>query len=252
MTLRLRDIAAEGILLLGGPRAILLQIANPGVGRGVARHSDFSSDPMRRLRATLSYVYVVIFGTDAQVHRAVARVEGAHRPVHGDGYDASDPELQLWVAATLYQSAVSVWERIFAPLDAASAEAIYRDYAVLGTALQVPESAWPVNLAAFERYWHAQSQKFTATEETRKVCRELLYPVHAPLWLRLAMPTMRLLTAGLLTAEQRALYAMQWGATRQRRFDRTLGTLAWVYRHLPGRIRHWPMHHYLAGAAPSA
>jgi uncharacterized protein (DUF2236 family) len=56
MTLRLTDVAREGVLLAGGARAILLQLANPAVGRGVARHSDFASNPLQRLRNTLSYV----------------------------------------------------------------------------------------------------------------------------------------------------------------------------------------------------
>jgi uncharacterized protein (DUF2236 family) len=42
---RLADIAAEGVLIAGGARAILLQIANPAIGRGVEQHSDFASDP---------------------------------------------------------------------------------------------------------------------------------------------------------------------------------------------------------------
>lgn len=250
--LGLSDVAAEGILLLGGARAILLQLANPAVGRGVARHSDFSSDPMRRLRSTLSYVYVVMFGSEAQMQRAASKVDAAHRPVHGDGYAASDPALQLWVAATLYESAVTVWERIFGPLDVASAEGIYRDYAVLGTALQVPQHAWPADRAAFERYWLGQSQEFCVTEETLAVARDLLHPARAPLWLRLAMPTMRLITAGLLSDELRTLYGLPWGAARERRFRRTLATISRIYRLLPRRIRHWPRDHYLAGAAPSA
>ena len=41
----LADIGAEGILLAGAGRAILLQIADPRVGHGVADHSDFAQRP---------------------------------------------------------------------------------------------------------------------------------------------------------------------------------------------------------------
>ena len=37
------DLAREGILVAGAGRAILLQIADPSVAAGVARHSDFGS-----------------------------------------------------------------------------------------------------------------------------------------------------------------------------------------------------------------
>jgi uncharacterized protein (DUF2236 family) len=50
----MRLVAREGALLAGGARAILLQIAHPAVGRGVAEHSDFAGRPLDRLRATLT------------------------------------------------------------------------------------------------------------------------------------------------------------------------------------------------------
>ena len=37
-----RDVGAEAVLVAGGGRAILLQIAHPAVGRGVVDHSDFA------------------------------------------------------------------------------------------------------------------------------------------------------------------------------------------------------------------
>ena len=42
----------EAVLLLAGPRALLMQLAHPLVAAGVAAHSDFQSDPLRRLRRT--------------------------------------------------------------------------------------------------------------------------------------------------------------------------------------------------------
>ena len=52
-----RQYSAEGALIAGGGAAILLQLGDPVVAAGVAAHSDFSSDPLRRLRHTLAYVY---------------------------------------------------------------------------------------------------------------------------------------------------------------------------------------------------
>lgn len=244
--MRMTDIAEEGILLLGGARAILLQIAQQDVGRGVARHSNFSADPMKRLRNTLTYIYVVVYGTPEEVEQVTARVNTAHLPVHGDGYDAAEPGLQLWVAATLYQSATTIYERIFGQLDAADAESLYRDYAVLGTALQMPQDAWPPDLAAFSRYWIDTSAKWCSTPETLDVCAALLWPKNVPVWLRLGMPLVRLVTAGLLTPQVRAIYALPWSPSRQRRFDATMRLIAYLFPHLPKRIRHWPKNHYLA------
>src|SRR6187401_18833 len=56
----------EAMLLLGaGPRALLLQIADPGVAAGVDEHSDFRADPWRRLDGTLRSYLRLIYGTTA-------------------------------------------------------------------------------------------------------------------------------------------------------------------------------------------
>ncbi|MGH7910166.1 MAG: oxygenase MpaB family protein, partial [Candidatus Dormibacteraceae bacterium] len=39
----------EVAVLLAGGRALLLQLANPGVAAGVDEHSDFRQHPLRRL-----------------------------------------------------------------------------------------------------------------------------------------------------------------------------------------------------------
>jgi len=244
MSRRLRDIAAEGVLIAGGARAILLQIANPAVGRGVAEHSDFASDPLRRLNHTLSYVYVLVYGEPAEARRIARMVDEAHEPVHGEGYTAYDPELQLWVAATLYDTAMGVYEGVFGPLEPDEAEAVYREYAILGTALQVPTDAWPADRAAFRRYWERELSRLRVDSGTLRVARQLLHPSR-PRRLRLVMPLMRLITTGLLTPEQRELYGLPWSSRRQRRYDRVWRIVIAIYRRLPRRLRHWPKEHYL-------
>ena len=244
MTLRLRDVAGEAILLAGGGRAILLQIAHPSVGRGVAEHSNFADRPLDRLHATMTYVYAVVYGTDAEIAAVRRRVNLAHAPVnttmdaHGPAYDAYDPELQLWVAATLYQTAVDVYQRIFGELDAASAERIYREYGALGTTLQVPADAWPADRAAFDAYWNGMLPRLRATDATRRVARDLLLPRAVPLWMNAIMPLARLMTVGLLPAELRAGYGLRWTPRNDRRFRRWMRIMATVFPRLPKCIRH--------------
>lgn len=245
MTKHLADIAGEGVLLAGGARAILLQIANPAVGRGVAEHSSFAEDPLSRLRNTLTYSYVVAFGTPEEIGRIVRLVEGAHSPVRAASYDAGDPQLQLWVNATLYDTAVRLYAQIFGPLSDSDADAIYQEYALLGTTLGMPRELWPADRTAFRAYWEDATASLSVDDQTLAVARELLHPTQVPLWLRMIMPLARLVTAGLLTAEQRDLYRLPWSIRRQRRFERAIRLTAAIYPRLPGRIRHWPRDHYL-------
>lgn len=256
--LGIRDIAPESVLVLAGGRAILLQLANSAVGHGVARHSDFAARPLGRLNGTLAYVYAVTCGTPIHRAAAVRRVALAHRPVHstpdahspGPAYNAFDPRLQLWVAATLYESASRMHALVYGPLAEADAESVYRDYGVLGTALQVPAGLWPKDRAAFAAYWERSTAELSTDATTRDVADRLLYPRTGPLWLRLAMPLARLVTTGLLAPEERALYSLPWSAGRQRRFDALLTVLRLIYPRLPARLRHAPMRHYLRAGRP--
>ncbi|TFC88567.1 oxygenase MpaB family protein [Cryobacterium sp. TMT4-31] len=249
--LSIRDVAPESVLVLGGGRAILLQLANPAVGHGVARHSDFATRPLSRLSGTLSYVYAVTCGSPIDRAAAVRRVSLAHRPVHGTqsvgapGYNAFDPQLQLWVAATLYESATRVHELVYGPLTDADAESVYRDYGVLGTALQVPPGLWPADREAFAAYWSRATSGLATDETTRSVARQLLHPTTGPVWLRLAMPLGRLVTTGLLQPDERALFDLPWSPGRQRRYNAVIGVIRLIYPRLPTRLRQAPMRHYL-------
>ncbi|WP_308467591.1 oxygenase MpaB family protein [Rathayibacter soli] len=248
----IRDLADEGVLIAGGGRAILLQIAYPGVGRGVAEHSDFASRPLDRLHATLTYAYAVVYGTDAEIAAVRRRVNRAHASVNGpadaDGpaYDAYDPSLQLWVAATLYDTAIGLYERIFGALDDETAERVYREYGALGTVLQVPPGAWPVDRAAFRAYWDATLPTLHATDATRLVAQDLLHPRVGPLWLKAVMPLARLMTVGLLPAALRDEFHLSWGPRHERRFQCWLRVTAVVFPRLPARLRHAPRRRELA------
>ena len=239
------DLAGEAVLLAGGGRAILLQLANPAIGHAVAEHSNFASDPLRRLRNTLTYVYALVFGTPAQAAAVTAMVNRAHAPVRSENYDASDARLQLWVAATLYDTATHIHERIFGPLSDEDADAVYREYSTVGTSLGMPASLWPVDRSAFHTYWQEQLPKLTVDDRVRAVSHQLLHPKTAPLWLRAVMPIARLTTAGLLDSELREAYALPWSARRERRFERLMRVTSRLYPRLPSRIRHWPKDHYL-------
>lgn len=247
------EMAPESVLLAGAGRAILLQLAYPPVGHGVARHSGFVEDPLARLHGTLTYVYALTNGTPAQAETARRWVERAHAPVHAEAapdgshpaYDANDPEAQLWVAATLYDSAMSVYEALFAPLPHEAAERIYREYAILGTALRLPEGAWPATRADFAAYWEHMSGELAVDRAILRVGRNLLAARNTPPWVRALMPVARLLTAGLLPADVRGGFGLRYGRVHDGVFRGLLRAVALVYPRLPSRLRHAPMHFYL-------
>jgi len=233
--------ASDGVLIAGGARAILLQVADPTVAAGVAEHSDFAHRPVQRLRNTLTFAYAVVLGTPDDAGRVASHVNRAHVPVAR----AEDAELQLWVAATLYETATTVHDRVFGAAAEDLADELYREYAALGTSLQMPAALWPASRADFRSYWDARIASLEVTADARQIARDLFAPVTAPAWLRAGLPLARLLTIDLLPASIRDAYGLDWTSRDERRAARAWGAIRILARITPHRLRSWPSRHYL-------
>lgn len=141
--------------MLGGPRALLMQLAMPGVAAGVDEWSDFRERPLRRLWRTLSLSYALAFGAiegDRRLEAAAAAINRAHAPVAGAGYSARDPRLLLWVHATLVDSALVTYSAFVRPLSFAEKAAYYEASKVTGPYLGLPLAAFPASYGDFVDY----------------------------------------------------------------------------------------------------
>jgi len=242
-----RRHGAEGALLLGGGAAILLQLADPRVARGVARHSGFQERPLDRLLGTLDYVYAIGFGDDELAREAARRVNARHAPVRGgtdDGpsYSAFDADAQRWVASTLLAMALAVHERVWGRLDTASADAVVRGYAPLGTSLQARGSGWPDTRAEFDVWWAERVRRLEVGEEARTVARALMSGTSAlPPGSRVLLPPVRLLTAALLPSGIREAYGFRYTPRAARVADEWFRAISLFYPRLPRAMRHAPM-----------
>ncbi len=232
----LRRLLADSTPVAAGGRAILLQIADPVVAAGVRRHSDFARRPQQRLAHTLAFVFAVVSGSPADAALAASLVDRAHVPVAG----ADDVDRQLWVAATLFDSARQAHALFGSEAFASRSGELLQAYAPIGTALRVPPSRWPGSVAAFDRYWAATLDRLTVTDEARGVVRDLLHPRLAPWWVRTAMPLVRIVTVGMLPDRLRAEYGFAWGPRERRRYERTVQVLRVVRRLVPGWLLRLP------------
>lgn len=147
----LRRVAAEPLIGLGAGRALLMQLAHPRVALGVAEHSDFADRPLARLFGTLDFLLIVTFGAPDEVARISAKVRGIHTAVRGDGYTGNDPDLQMWVNATLIDSALHIYGHVMRPgrAEPGVAEEYYRQARVVAEVLGCPLEEQPPDLAAF-------------------------------------------------------------------------------------------------------
>jgi len=240
--------AAEGVLLIGGAAAILLQLADPRVARGVARHSGFRDRPLDRLIGTLDYIYAVGFGDEQVAAAAVRAVNVKHGSVRGAGgedgraYNAFDADAQRWVASTILAVALELHERLWGPLDEAAGDAIVRGYAPLGTRLQASHEGWPTTRADFEAWWAGRIAAVRVGDDARLVARTLLSGASAlPFGARWLLPPVRLITAALLPGELRAAYGFRWTSLAERVANAWLDAIAATWPLLPRFVRHAPM-----------
>src|ERR687891_640349 len=114
-------VGSEGALLLGGGRALILQVAHPKVAAGVAQHSNYREAPWRRLYRTIEVTTRIVFGDERQSAQAAAGLRRRHQRVEGaddrgEPYRASDPELLMWVHATLIDSSLLIYHRYVRPM----------------------------------------------------------------------------------------------------------------------------------------
>jgi uncharacterized protein (DUF2236 family) len=211
----------EAMLLLGaGPRALLLQLAHPLVAAGVAEHSDFRADPWARLAGTLRSYLTIVYGTTRTARAEVRRLNALHRDITGPGYAARDPDLSLWVHATLVESTIAVADAWLEPMSGERRAAYYLETRPVGRAFGVSDDLLPADIDAFEAYVAAMlgpSGPVHPTPLARELAEVVLTPPLAPLapWLGVIPVELYAWTLwpsiGLLPASVREEYPLAWG-----------------------------------------
>ncbi|MFC6880132.1 MULTISPECIES: oxygenase MpaB family protein [Actinomadura] len=243
----IRVVSREGALIAAGGVASLLQTAHPKVAQGVYDHSYTADDPLRRLRNTMGWLYAVQFGTREEAERFSALVRKGHESVTGPGYEANDPELQVWVASTLFAVAVQFYQLLFRrEFDERELEEFYGQAKIYATILGCPEDRMPATYPEFREYYAHMIGTIRITDASRAIAEQVLNPklpvgpAAAP-----GLAAIRLLTAGLMPAPIREQYGWKWDAARERRFKLLVSTLSIVYPRVPVRIRTLPREYYL-------
>ena len=242
-------VARERALLLGGPAAVLLQLAHPLVAAGVAQYSDFGADPTRRLVATMNVSLAVMFGDRRQAAQAAARVRRRHERVTGvlpaahgrwpagTPFRAADPALAMWVFSTLVTVGLDSYELFVGPLTRADRCRYYDESAPFAAAFGVVPPVLPAGYAEFEDYYRSTLHDQVAIgAAARDVVRGLFTR-----WLGVlpVSPAAPVLAALLLPDHVRRGY----------RLPPVPRAVAWpvrqAVRRLPRAVRYWP-HYFVA------
>jgi uncharacterized protein (DUF2236 family) len=176
----------------------------------------------------LRALYLITFGDKLEAERAAAAVQTVHAHVRGitdeqlgrfppgTRYSASDPDLMLWVHATLVYSSLAAYERFVCPLSHGERERYLQEMNLVARLFGTPQAVLPARYREFRAYFRRQleSETITVTAPGREVASVILAtPLPAPL--RLLAPAHRLATARILPSRLRREYGLQWSGLHE-------------------------------------
>jgi len=233
----IRRVHGDASMFVGGLRALLLQSLHPLAMAGVAEHSDYRGDPWGRLQRTSTFLAVTTFGPAEDAQRAVDKVRGIHRRVHGtaaDGrpYEASDPHLLEWVHIAEVSSFLLAHQLYGAtPLDRQGRDDYVADTARVAAALGVIDP--PRTERELKERIEAYRPELSSTPAAREAARFLLLTPPLPMLARPPYAALAATSVAMLPAWARLPLRLPYlppvEATAVRLAGRTLvGGIRWA------------------------
>ena len=224
----LRRVHRESVVALAGPRSLLMQAAQPVAFAGFFASTGALDDPYPRLERTAAALNTVMFGSRAAADRVTARIRRVHGRVRGTlahaagpfaagtPWAADDPELLLWIIATLVDSSLLVYERYVAPLSPEQRQAYWDDYRLVGTLFGLPETHSPARYEELRAYLAGMlaSDQLCLSPEARALGVQIVLKPPVPLAARPLLELANFITVGLLPRRLRRAYGLRWDPLR--------------------------------------
>lgn len=166
-------------MIVGGLRALLIQALEPRAMAAVDQHSDYRTDPWKRLTRTSEFITLTIYGDTVAAMGAIRRVKALHGrvegidPYTGESYRADDPELLLWVHAAEVDSFLTAYER-FASISDEDADRYVAEMAIIGELLGIPPSLIPEDVRSLRSY--LADRRLMNTRTSKDALRFVLFP----------------------------------------------------------------------------
>jgi len=243
-------ISREATILLGGTRAVLMQVAHPLVALGVSEHSNYLADPFGRSWRTFLLGQMLTFGSSSTARSAARTINRLHKHVRGTlpaqagaytsgtRYFAGDPELLLWVHATLVDTILLMYALFVGPLSAAEQEQYYQESKAMGRLLGLAPAQMPATVRDLRQYVHdmVHSNRLAATPQARQIAQQVLFPP-MPRFIRPLLHLNLQMTCAILPAPVREIYGLEWDCWRQSIFDLSALSIRVILPQLPTHMR---------------
>lgn len=208
----------EPLMLAAGLPAVLLQVAHPAIGTGVAELSRYKVDMLGRAWRTMSSLYELIFSdlptalaASRRLHLTHRRVRGTIRdpggPLDGQPYRANEQHLLRWVSATVSVCGLQLHERAIRPLTPAERRRWFQEYRVAAASVGVRPDTLPDTLPAMEAWYDAElrAPHLRVGPAARDIARALFNTAAT------RGPLDEWVAAALLPPQWREAYDLPWG-----------------------------------------
>ncbi len=224
----MRRINRETVVGIAGMRSLLMQAAHPVAFAGFFEATTMLAEPYPRLERTARVLTAIAFGTKAEADRATAPVRRIHAKVRGalkepagrfpagTPWRADDPELLLWIIATLVDSNLLVYQRYVRPLSRDEQERYWQDFRLMSKLFGLPYEDTPEDIDAFEEYMASMlaSGDLDVGDKARELGVQIVMRPPVPLHLRPLLEFANQITIGLLPADIRRMYGFRWDPVR--------------------------------------
>ncbi len=234
----------EVTVLFGGARALLMQAAHPLVVAGANQTSMYERNPWKRLQRTLVLTYTITFGTKAEADAAAAKINEVHAringvdPVTGLRYDALDPQLLLYVHASLVDSALLFEELTVGALDDRGRQRFHEEQMLAAELCLIPRETIPPSVTSL-RAWLADmddSGSLLVTDGARRVADLFQHPPADAEW-RPVLRGVSKLAFATLPPHVRQMYGVPAGTARDLGIRSTFSAIRALRPLLPPRYR---------------
>lgn len=239
------ELTRESRLLLASLTTLLLQIAHPKVGAALDDHSTIQNEYSNRMQETYDLVDTIVFGDAASAIRAVVVLRRIHEQVRGETeedvgnvdagepYYANDPELMLWVWATLVDQVLAGYETYIGDLGIQRKRQFYREMKVFGQLVGVPPRTFPETVTEFRSYYRTTvDEEIAVGTAGAAVADAILVQLPSPL-------LGEFFAAATMPDPVRDEYGLPWGPVRARLHSALTALIRNVpNRTLPARLRY--------------
>lgn len=226
----IRRVHRERAVMLHGPRTLLMQAAHPlafaGFWGATAAQEPEKAYP--RLQRTAEAMATAVFGSAEAAEAMGRRVRAIHAAVSGTldhdagpwptgtPWRADDPELLLWILASLVDSAMVVHDRFVRPLRPEERDAFWRDYRVVGELFGLRQEDMPQSIVAFDAYIAdtLASDRVQVLDDARLAGRRIVLNPPVPLPARPLLRVANEITASLLPPKVRKGFRLRWDPAR--------------------------------------